>query len=88
LANHASAIKRHRQSEKRRQRNASVKSSLRTAVKKVKEAVETGKADEAKASLRNAITELDKAASKGVLHRNNAARRVSRLSRLVNEKAK
>ncbi len=88
MANHASAIKRHRQSEKRRQRNASVKSSLRTAVKKVKEAVETGKADEAKASLRNAITELDKAASKGVLHRNNAARRVSRLSRLVNEKAK
>ncbi|MBW7956263.1 MAG: 30S ribosomal protein S20 [Deltaproteobacteria bacterium] len=88
MANHASAIKRHKQSEKRKQRNASVKSSLRTAVKKVKEAVSAGKADEAKANLKSAITELDKAASKGVLHRNNAARRVSRLSKLVNEKAK
>ncbi|MCL4874690.1 30S ribosomal protein S20 [bacterium] len=88
MANHASAIKRHKQSEKRKQRNASVKSSLRTAVKKVKEAVAAGKADEAKANLKNAITELDKAASKGVLHRNNASRRVSRLSKLVNEKTK
>lgn len=88
MANHASAIKRHKQSEKRRQRNASVKSGLRTAVKKVKEAVAAGKADEAKASLKSAVTELDKAASKGVLHRNNAARRVSRLSKLVNEKTK
>ncbi|MBE7414920.1 MAG: 30S ribosomal protein S20 [Deltaproteobacteria bacterium] len=50
MANHASAIKRHKQSEKRKQRNASVKSSLRTAVKKVKEAVAAGKADEAKAT--------------------------------------
>ncbi|WKZ31925.1 MAG: 30S ribosomal protein S20 [Thermodesulfobacteriota bacterium] len=88
MANHASAIKRHKQSEKRRQRNASVKSSLRTAVKKVKEAVAAGKADEAKTSLKNAITELDKAASKGVLHKNNASRRVSRLSKLVNQKTK
>ena len=46
MANHASAIKRHKQSEKRRERNTSVKSTVRTAVKKVKDAVAAGKADE------------------------------------------
>jgi len=64
LANHASAIKRHKQSEKRRERNTSVKSTVRTAVKKVKDAVAAGKADEAKTSLSNAVSELGKAASK------------------------
>lgn len=86
MANHASALKRHRQSEKRRQRNAAVKSSLRTAVKKVKETAAAGKADEAKASLQKAISELDRAVTKGVLHRNNASRRISRLTKQLKEK--
>lgn len=86
MANHASAIKRHKQSEKRRLRNAGVKSSLRTAVKKVKEAQTAGKADEAKANLQNAISELDKAVTKGVIHRNNASRKISRLTRQLAEK--
>jgi len=88
LANHASAIKRHKQSEKRRARNASVKSTLRTAVKKVRDSIETGKADEAKTTLQKAISELGKAASKGVLHRKNASRRISRLSKQVHAKTK
>lgn len=86
MANHASAIKRHKQSEKRRQRNAAVKSSLRTAVKKVKESATAGKAEETKANLQNAISELDRAVSKGVLHRNNASRRISRLTKQLNQK--
>lgn len=84
MANHASAIKRHKQSEKRRLRNATVKSNLRTAVKKVKEAVASGKLDEAQANLKEAAKVLDKAVSKGVLHRNNASRRISRLTVAVN----
>ena len=88
MANHASAIKRHKQSEKRRARNASVKSTLRTAVKKVRDSIETGKADEAKTTLQKAISELGKAASKGVLHRKNASRRISRLSKQVHAKTK
>ncbi|MCC6503073.1 MAG: 30S ribosomal protein S20 [Deltaproteobacteria bacterium] len=86
MANHASAIKRHKQSEKRRLRNATVKSSLRTAVKKVKEAQTAGKADEAKTNLLQAVSELDKAVSKGVLHRNNAARKIARLTKQLNQK--
>lgn len=80
MANHQSAIKRHKQSEKRRLRNASTKSTLRTAVKKVTEAVAAGKTDEAAASLKSAVKLLDKAVSKGVLHRNTASRKISRLT--------
>lgn len=86
MANHASAIKRHNQSEKRRLRNATVKSSLKTVVKKVKEAATAGKADEAKANLLKAVSELDRAVTKGVLHRNNASRKISRLTKQLNEK--
>ncbi|HXI10824.1 MAG TPA: 30S ribosomal protein S20 [Thermodesulfobacteriota bacterium] len=80
MANHQSAIKRHKQSEKRRLRNASTKSTLRTAVKKVTEAVAAGKPEEAAASLKGAVKLLDKAVSKGVLHRNTASRKISRLT--------
>ena len=86
MANHASAIKRHKQSEKRRLRNATVKSSLKTSVKKVTEAVTAGKADEAKTNLLKAVSELDRAVTKGVLHRNNASRKISRLTKQLNEK--
>lgn len=82
MANHASAIKRHKQSEKRRVRNAATKSALRTAIKKVKEA----KPEETQASLKAAVKMLDKAVSKGVLHRNNASRKISRLTAQANPK--
>lgn len=82
MANHASAIKRHKQSEKRRVRNAATKSALRTAIKKVKEA----KPEETQASLKSAVKMLDKAVSKGVLHRNNASRKISRLTAQANPK--
>jgi small subunit ribosomal protein S20 len=87
VANHPSAIKRHKQSEKARLRNVAVKSNLKTAVKKVKDAVAEGKAVEAKAGLKAAVAFLDNAVSKGVLHRNNASRKISRLTIAVNAKA-
>jgi len=83
LANHKSAIKRHKQSETRRTRNSSVKSTVKTAIKKVREAVTAKKGDDAKTSLKEAASLLDRAVSKGVLHRNNASRKISRLSSLV-----
>lgn len=83
MANHKSAIKRHKQSETKRGRNASVKSTVKTAIKKVREAVTMKKGDEVKTSLKEAASLLDRAVSKGVLHRNNASRKISRLSSLV-----
>lgn len=83
MANHKSAIKRHKQSETRRIRNSSVKSTVKTAIKKVREAVTAKKSDEAKTNLKEAASLLDRAVSKGVLHRNNASRKISRLSSLV-----
>ena len=84
MANHESAIKRHKQSEKKKFRNRSVKSAVRTAAKKVKEAAAANKKDEATALLKNAISLLDGAVTKGVLHRNNSSRRISRLTSTVN----
>lgn len=84
MANHKSAIKRHKQSEKRRLNNSSTRSALKTAVKKVKEAIAGSNAKEAQAHLKNAISLLDRAVVKGTLHRNNASRRISRLTNAVN----
>jgi small subunit ribosomal protein S20 len=84
LANHRSAIKRHRQSEARRLRNSSVKTSIRTAVKKVRENVKEGKEEDARLSLAKTVSLLDGAVSKGVLHRRNASRKISRLTVAVN----
>jgi len=83
VANHPSALKRHRQSEKRRLRNRAIKTKVRHSVREVRTAVSTGDADAAAKCLANAVRVLDKAVTKGVLHRNNAARRVSRLARAV-----
>jgi small subunit ribosomal protein S20 len=83
VANIKSQIKRNKQNEKARQRNKAVKSSLKTAVRNLREAADsgdTGKADEA---LRAAYTKLDKAASKGVIHKNQAANRKSALAKRV-----
>ena len=84
MANHASAIKRHRQSEKRRARNVSVSSTMKSQIKKVKDAVEAGKGADAAKFLKDAVSLLDGAVNKGILHRNNASRKVSRLTSHVN----
>lgn len=83
MANHPSAVKRHRQSLKRHTRNQAIRSRVRTFVKHVREALEAGNAAEAKDRLGAATRALDKAVSKGVLHRNTAARKVSRMTRAV-----
>lgn len=84
MANHKSAIKRHKQSEKRRLRNAAVKTAIKSQVKKVRTAADGGDASEAENQLKRAVTLLDRAVTKGVLHRNNASRRISRLTTAVN----
>jgi len=84
LANIKSAKKRARQAEKRRQYNRYYKTTARTYVKRTKQLVESGDLDEAETSIRDAIKALDKAAQKGVIHKNNAARRKSRLMHMLN----
>ena len=84
MATHRSAIKRHRQSLIRRERNNAVESTIKTATKKVQAAIESGNGESAKISLSAVTTLLDRAVSKNVLHRNNAARKISRLTRTVN----
>jgi small subunit ribosomal protein S20 len=79
VANHKSALKRIRSSEKKRQRNRVVRSRTRTQIKKARVALDSGDVKNAVEATREAIRELDKAVTKGVLHRNNAARRKSRL---------
>jgi small subunit ribosomal protein S20 len=79
-----SAEKRARQSVKRNLRNRSVESGVKTVVKKVETAVTSGNRDEAGKALLQAIKALNKAASKGVVHRNTASRNISRLTKKVN----
>ena len=81
MANIKSQIKRNRQNEKRRVRNKSVKSALKTAVRKFNEAVEAGNNDEAATLMRDASRKLDKAVSKGVIHQNQAANRKSAIAK-------
>ncbi|MEK6758427.1 MAG: 30S ribosomal protein S20 [Deltaproteobacteria bacterium] len=80
MANHQSAIKRHKQSEKRNARNTATRTALKTAIKKHKEALTAGKPEEITSTLGTATKLLDKAVTKGVLHRNNASRKISRLT--------
>jgi small subunit ribosomal protein S20 len=84
VANIKSQIKRNRQNEARRVRNKTVRTALKTSVKKVRTAVGEGDALGAQQELRQTIEALDKAASKGALHTRAAARRKSRLARAVN----
>jgi len=80
VANSKSQIKRNRQNERRRLRNKSVKSSLRTAVRHFREAVAAGDKEKAAELLHSTCRKLDKAASKGVIHKNQAANRKSKLA--------
>lgn len=84
MANHKSAVKRIKQNAKKNQRNKHVRSTLRTFIKHVREAVAGKDVGVAKEALAAAIPVIDSAASKGVIHRSNASRNVSRLTRLVN----
>jgi small subunit ribosomal protein S20 len=79
LANISSQIKRNKQNEKRRIRNRVARGSARTAVKKAQVQLESGKSEESNKSVLEPISVLDKAAQKGIIHKNNAARRKSKL---------
>jgi len=79
LANIKSQIKRNRQSEKRRRRNRVYRGAARTAIKDARLAIQAENVEEARAATLLAISRLDKAAQKGTIHKNNAARRKSRL---------
>ena len=84
MPNHKSAMKRVRQNEKRRARNRQIMSTARTYIKRVRAAVDSGNAEEAREALVPAIKALNVAASKGVIHRNQASRKISRLTKAVN----
>lgn len=84
MAHTISALKQWKQSETRRQRNSAVKSALRTQMKKVLTALGAKDATAAKTALSQAYTLIDRAVTKGVLHRNAAARHKSRLTTRVN----
>ena len=81
VANIKSQIKRNATNEKRRLRNKAAKSSLKTAVRSFREAAASGDKDAAVSALRTASTKLDKAVSKGVIHKNQAANRKSAIAK-------
>ncbi len=81
MANIKSQIKRNRQNESARQRNRSVKSALKTAIRNFRDAAAAGDADKARALAAEANQKLDKAASAGVIHKNQAANRKSAISK-------
>jgi small subunit ribosomal protein S20 len=85
VANIKSQIKRNKQNEKAHQRNKAVKSELRTHVRKFREALATGNVEEATDALRVATRKLDKAVSKGVIHKNQAANRKSAIAKKLAE---
>lgn len=85
MANHRSALKRIRTSEKRRQRNRVVRGGARTAVKNARTLIVAKQWDQAEDAVQAAASALDRAAEKGVIHKNNAARRKSRLMRQYNQ---
>ncbi len=88
MANTKQQKKRVLTNEKRRLRNQAVKSELKTYIRKTRLAVEAGNAEEAETLLAAASRKLDKAVSKGVIHRNQAANRKSKLAKRVNALAK
>jgi len=81
VANIKSQIKRNKQNDAAHERNKAVKSALKTAVRKFREAADAGNADEAKTLAVDAGKQLDKAASKGVIHKNQAANRKSAIQK-------
>ncbi len=85
MANIKSAKKRILVNRTKADRNKAIKSGVKTAIKKVYTAIEAKDAEAAKEALKNATVVIDKAATKGIYHKNNAARKVSRLTKAVNK---
>ncbi|HEX2176177.1 MAG TPA: 30S ribosomal protein S20 [Nocardioidaceae bacterium] len=81
MANIKSQIKRNRQNEQARERNKSVKSGLRTAIRRFRAAADAGDADQARTAAQAAARKLDQAASAGVIHKNQAANKKSALAK-------
>ena len=80
MANSVQARKRARQAEKRRSQNASLRSLVRTNIKRVVAAIQTGDAEQARAAYTQAVPVIDRMADKGIIHKNKAARHKSRLN--------
>jgi small subunit ribosomal protein S20 len=87
LANIKSAKKRIHVIAKRQMRNKRIKSSTKTAIKKLQVAAATGERETAQAAFINAVSAIDKAASKGVYHKNTASRKKSKMARMLNKMA-
>ncbi len=85
MANLKSSIKRIRSSRRRAEHNQITRSTARTYVKKARRLIEEGNLEEAETVVVQAVSALDRAAEKGVIHRNNAARRKSRLMKMLNQ---
>ncbi len=85
MANIKSQIKRNKQNEKARQRNKAVKSELKTYVRHFRQAADAGDEEKTAEAMRAAFVKLDKAASKGVIHKNQAANRKSAISKRAAE---
>ena len=85
MATHKSALKRAKQNEVKRLRNMSYKTRVKKAVKEVRDAVASDSEDQARESLRKAVSITQKTASKGVIHRKKASRKISRIARQVNQ---
>lgn len=83
VAHHKDAIKKTKQDEKRNLRNRMVKTNYRNRIRELREAIEAGKAEDAQKALGIAISAIDRAAAKGVLHGNTASRYKSRLTKAV-----
>ena len=84
MANHKSAIKRNKQSTVRAARNTHIRTTMRTFVKQVRTAVAKGEKEVAQTALNRAVPYIDKAATKGIIHKATASRKISRLNKLVN----
>jgi small subunit ribosomal protein S20 len=85
VANHKSAEKRHRQSKIRNARNTHIRSTMRSYVKRLRLAIAEGDVETAKSLLEKTVPYIDKAATKGVIHKATASRKIGRLSKLVSQ---
>ncbi len=84
MANHKSAEKRNRQAQVRRLRNRTNRSKMKTAIRNLQVAIDSGSTTEAQSALATAVPIIAKTASKGTIHKRNAARKISRLTKRVN----
>ena len=85
MANHKSAEKRNRQAQVRRQRNRANRSKMKTVIKNLNAAIDSGSSEDAKTALAAAVPVIAKTASKGTIHKKNASRKISRLTKRVNQ---